>query len=503
MSNTPTETKSSGYGQILSSSLLTGGAQIVTMLAAFVRMKVAAVTIGTAGVGMLGLLTQSTGLVAAIAGLGLSNSGVREVAAAAGSGDAAKRARVIRSLRVLTWITGLLGALICVLFAGPLSRTTFGDESHRTGFMVLGAALFMTELATGQSALLRGLGRIRELAIQSVVISLVSTVVTGTCYYVWGLDGIVPSLVALALLTLAGSWWYARKVEVLQVSLSPFELWHEAKGMLRMGLAFVWSSSVNMGMTYVVAVMVRDHLGLEGNGFYMAAWGMSGLFVGLVLTAMGQDFYPRLTGMIHKPVEACRLINEQTEIGILLALPGVVATVSLAGWLVPLLYSAAFLPAVGAVAWFCLGCFWRITSFPLGYTLIAKGESFWFALTETAFCALNVGLAWLGLKYGGLAGVALGFAAMYLSYTVIMRVIVGRLLGFSYSQPAWVLAVVGSALVIAAAFIGPWLGLILTAGCAVFCLRGVLHRLGPDNRLVLKLMRLPGVNRLTPRPNRD
>jgi antigen flippase len=48
------------------------------------------------------------------------------------------------------------------------------------------------------------------------------------------------------------------------------------------------------------------------------------MFAAFVLSAMGTDFYPRLTAVIEDREAAVRAVNEQTEIGILLALPGLV-----------------------------------------------------------------------------------------------------------------------------------------------------------------------------------
>ena len=47
---------------------------------------------------------------------------------------------------------------------------------------------------------------------------------------------------------------------------------------------------------------------------------------------MAADFYPRLTAAITRPEEANRLVNEQAHVGLLLAGPGVIATLAFARW---------------------------------------------------------------------------------------------------------------------------------------------------------------------------
>lgn len=481
----------SGYNQILKSSIMTGGAQVLTLIAGFIRMKIAALCMGPSGVGMIGLFNQSTVFVIALAGLGLNSSGVREVAAAEGTGDPEKLARVVRSLRLFVLGTGLLAALFCYFFSTYLSKWTFGDESQSSSFALLGIALFLSEISNGQAALLRGLGKIRELAFISVLVSFGSTVLAGTCYWIWAAKGIAFALVAMAAMGLLGSWWYARQIKLVPVSLSLREVLKEGSGMLKMGLSFVWSSFVMMGVSFLIGILVREHLGLQGNGFYQAAWGMSGLFVGFVLGAMGQDFYPRLTGLIDRREEACRLINQQIEIGVLLALTGIVGTIAFSHWLIPLLYSKDFLPASDAVVWFTLGCFGRIVSWPLGYVLIAKGESMWYAVTETLFALMQLLFSWLGLKYWGLTGISCAFALLYVFHGTLMRILVGRLIGFRYRSESLHLIAIGLIVSIFAMFSGPWFGIPLVAACAIFCIRGVSCRLDEESALLKKIRAIP------------
>ena len=57
---------------------------------------------------------------------------------------------------------------------------------------------------------------------------------------------------------------------------------------------------------------------------------------------MGADFYPRLTAVADDHKECNRLVNEQAEVGLLLAGPGVIATLTFAPLVIWLFYSSAF-----------------------------------------------------------------------------------------------------------------------------------------------------------------
>lgn len=479
------------YSNILRSTVFSGGSQVVSAGAALVRNKIAAVCIGVGGIGILGLYTQAANLISAVAEMGLTSSAVREVAIARGSDDTGRLAQVIRSLRMVVLATGAAAAGVCMLLAPWLSRLTFGDNSHQLGFLFVGGALFLTQVAAGQTALLRGLGRIREIAIQRATVAVVATSAAGCCYLAWGINGIAPSLLVIGAVTLAGSWWYARRVKVEHVKLGWRAVLAETRRLLGMGLAFLWVSLASVGVAYLIGIMIRGELGVKGNGIYQAAWGISGYFIGFVLNAMGEDFYPRLTGVIQNHEEAGALLNAQTEMGILLGLPGMVATSACATWAVSLLFSPAFSPAADAVAWFNLGCFGRVVSWPLSFVLMARGESVLYAANTSLFAMLNLLFSWIGLQHHGIAGVAVGFATMHAFNFLTLRLLVGRRLGFHYTPSARRLIPLGAACLIAAPFVGPWCGMLLALILGCVSLRILASRLGPDHRLIHHAKRFP------------
>ena len=81
---------------------------------------------------------------------------------------------------------------------------------------------------------------------------------------------------------------------------------------------------MTLGTAYLMRIiMLRKFEPLTAAGCYQAAWGLGGYYVGFILQAMGADFYPRLTAVASDHVECNRLVNEQAEVGLLLAGPGV------------------------------------------------------------------------------------------------------------------------------------------------------------------------------------
>ena len=82
------------------------------------------------------------------------------------------------------------------------------------------------------------------------------------------------------------------------------------------------------------------------------------------LAALAADYYPRLTGIVDDKTAAIHLINHQTEIALLLAGPVFLAMMALAPWVIRILYTASFLPAVEVLRWQILSDVLKIQPVP-------------------------------------------------------------------------------------------------------------------------------------------
>jgi len=72
---------------------------------------------------------------------------------------------------------------------------------------------------------------------------------------------------------------------------------------------------------------------------------------------------------------ACnRLVNEQTRVGLLLAGPGVLGTLTFAPVVIALFYSGKFGAAVGILRWICLGTTLQVITWPMSFIIVAKGS---------------------------------------------------------------------------------------------------------------------------------
>jgi PST family polysaccharide transporter len=464
------------YGQILKSSALIGGSSVINIALGIVRTKVLALLLGPSGVGLLGLYGSISDLARNIAGMGISNSGVRQIAEAASTEDSQRIARTVTTLRKVALLLGIVGALGLLALSRPVAKLSFGDSQHTGSVAMLSLAVFFGAVAGGQAALVQGMRRIGDLARMSVLGGLLGTAFSIPLVYWLGVRGVVPFLVAVSGMSIIVCWWYARKIKVERVVLSWGEVAGEASALLKLGFVFMSVALMTMGAAYVVRVIVVRQIGVEAAGFYQAAWTLAGLYVGFILQAMGADFFPRLTAVANDNAECNRLVNEQAEIGLLLAGPGILATLTFAPLVITLFYSNKFGPAIGLLRWNCLGMLLRVGTWPMGFMLLAKNERGLCFITELLSNVVYLVLVWLGVSAFGLAGTGIAFFGLYVFYWALMFTVVRRLSGFAWSPANVRMGLVFGPL-IAATFVGEyWLPQVASVllGTAATLLAGLI-----------------------------
>ena len=426
---------SSSYRQILRSSSIIGGASVINIVLGIARMKVAAVFLGPAGVGLIGLLTNLTGVATAVAGMGVGNVGVRQIAEAAGKNDEAAIAQVRRALFWATLFLAALGAGVFWLLRGVLADKVLHDPALASDVGWLALAVGLAIASASQNALLNGLRRIGDLSRVSVYSGALSAVLGVAVLAIWGRAGLLAFILIAPIASFVlGHWYVSRLPKVAEVNVPFSELRQQWSTLAKLGFAFMLSGLVGMLGQLLVRSMIQKELGLQELGYFQAAWTISMTYIGFVLGAMGADYYPRLTAAISDHAAVNRMVNEQTEVALLLAAPVLLAMMALAPWVIQLLYSREFQPAAEVLHWQILGDILKVASWPLGFIILAAGDGKTFVFSETVGIGTFVLLTWLTLPSLGLEASGLSFIGLYAAYLPLVFWLAKRRTKFSWAS---------------------------------------------------------------------
>jgi len=426
----------SSYRQIMKATSLFGGVQVFQILTQIIKSKAVAVLLGTTGMGISGLLTSTTGFVAAITNFGLGTSGIKSIAEANGSGDENRIAIIISVLRKCVWITGLLGMLITLIFSPWLSQLTFGNNNYTLAFIWLSITLILNQLSSGQLVVLQGLRKYKYLANANLTGAIGGLFISLPMYYFWGIDGIVPAIIGTSILNLIRSWYFVRKVEIKKINVSREITLAEGKAMLKIGFAISLSGIASIGTSYLIKIFISNFGGIEQVGLYTAGFTLLNSYVGLIFSAMGTDYFPRLSAHADDNVYCQTKINEQADISFLLLTPILVIFLVFCPLIIKVLFTPDFLSIDKMLNWAILGMLFRIASWSISFIFLAKGHAKIFFLNEIIANTNIILLNTLGYYYGGLEGIGVAFLFTYILYFLQMSFVSYKLYKIKLSRQA-------------------------------------------------------------------
>ncbi|MBC7979599.1 MAG: oligosaccharide flippase family protein [Armatimonadetes bacterium] len=489
-----------GYRTIFKSSSLLGGSQGVCYVFGLARTKALAYLLGPAGVGLVGLYASISGTLGTFAGMGLGESSIREVATAHGSGSPVQFGRAVKIIRRACFMSGIVGVVLSIIFANYLSVQSFGNGDHTKAIMILGLTLLGGAFTAGEMAILQGTGRYMEMAKMNIVSSVVGILPVVLIYVWWQERGIIPAFLMGSLLSALTTRWFSRTVTVPGCCITWKETLAGIKPLFSLGAAFMLTGLLWAGKDMVIRSSITRTYGLDSAGIYQSAWAVSGLFVNFVLRAMGMDFYPRLTAMIGDHGAMVRAVNQQIEIGVLLALPGVIATITCAPMVILILYSSKFHAASGLLAVMSCGVFFKVVSYPLNTIQLAKGDARGFAAFGIGLGLFEAVITVLMLWKFGLMGSAVAFPIACLVHVFAMGIVGRRTISYQIERECRTLLFAALGLIsislVVAFFLQGYnalgVGVILSAISSIYSMRGLARRLGSDHRIVKMLARVPG-----------
>lgn len=424
----------SSYRQIMAATSLFGGVQVFQIIIQIIRSKFVAVLLGPAGMGIVGLLTSTLGLISGLTNFGLGTSAVKDIAEARSSENETRIATVTIVLRRLVWISGTIGTIVVLATSPWLSRLTFGNNEYTLAYIWISISLLFNQLSSGQMVLLQGMRKLQYLAQANLFGSLLGLLITVPLYYKLGIDGIVPGIIITSVLSFLIALFFANKITLKKVRVSKIRTIAVGRNMVTMGFMISLSGFISLGVSYLLQIFINRHGGVADVGLYNAGFTLINTYVGLIFTAMATDYYPRLSAIAHNNLLCKETINQQAEIALLILAPIVVCFLVFINWAIILLYSSKFIAVNTMIYWAALGMFFKAASWAIAFIFLAKGTSklfFWNELSGNLYMLiLNVS----GYYFFGLTGLGISFLVGYLVYLIQVFIIAKLKFEFSFNS---------------------------------------------------------------------
>ena len=399
-----------------------GGVQVVGILCSIVRVKLVAMWLGPTGVGLFNLYNRALEMVHTATNLSIRQSSVPDISQAAEDEDKTRLQRMITGVRRWTHWLALAGVIILCALAPLLSQLTFGDGDHIWGFVALSAALLFNTVTNGELAVMQGLQKMKRLANATMWGTVFGLVVSIPLFYFLRQDSVIPSIIAYAAGCLIFAYLF-RDRDYPAVKMSVSETAVMGKGFVKLGVYMTIGTFVSILMDYVFNAWLNVHVDTKEVGFYGAGYTLFNKYTGLVLTALGMEYFPRLSSVAHSAKRLTVYVVKEINVAMMVMAAIVPLFLLLRSEVVNLLYSEEFQVILTFVSWGLLGTVFRTFSWCLAFVILAKGDGRTFVVTETISDVIGLGLNIGCYLLWGLNGLGIAFMAWYIIYSVMMLVV--------------------------------------------------------------------------------
>ncbi|MDQ1095118.1 MULTISPECIES: oligosaccharide flippase family protein [Chryseobacterium] len=407
------------YKDTFKNTLAFGGVQILTILISLIRGKAIAMLLGPIGMGINNLFVSSLNIITTFTELGLELSAVREI-----SGNKDDKEKVSKKIRIterLFIFCGVLGAVITALLSPLLSQWTFGNHNYTYSFVLLSFFVFFTAINKSYQTVLRGLQKINMIIKSGIVGSLASLVFSIPFFYFFKENGIVPSLIVTIVATLISSWFFRRKIVISKVQVSIKDIFKDGKEMVQLGIMLIIANFLGILTKYLINIYIGKTGNLADIGFYGAAISIGSQYVGFILASLSADYFPRLSSVNTDAIQMNKVVNEQSEVVLLLATPLLILMMITAPLMIRILLSKEFLVIESFIRFIAIGSFFQVSSFCMGYISFAKNDRKVYLFLEGGLSnILQLIFSILGYYFFGLKGLATAFLLVYFFYFIII-----------------------------------------------------------------------------------
>lgn len=447
----------SSYKDILKSVGVLGSVQVAKLFFGLIQNKVLALIVGASGFGIWGLFNSYVTLTGAFAALGTDQASVKQIAA--NSDDKQLLGKTLFTSRIVLFGLTSLFCLILLLLRNPICDLLFGNKLYIIGIIVTTFAIWFYSINQGNIGVLNGFRDIKGIA-KSQIFGVIAGALISFIFVVWlGEKGIPLFILSTYFVTFCFSEFLVRK-KIFTIRPTRKEFLINSKELIIIGTGLSYSAIIVSLSNYLVQILLRKAYGLELLGIYNASFTLSNVYVGMILTALTYDFFPRLSKVINDDKETNLIINKQTEVSVLLSSIGIIVLLLLSEVLFYLLYSSEFIYGTNFLRWQILGVSLRVLSFPLGYVLLLRKKIAKYVLCQSIMWFGNYFLLFAITKFLPKEYIGLNYFIAYIVYICFLIYF-----NKSFFRPSKQLYII---------FAVTWIGIIASWCVTVFCSNMIL-----------------------------
>ena len=433
--------KEASVARVLKYTGILGGVQGLYVLLGLVRNKLTSILLGVGGVGLIDMYSRTADLICSSTNLGISFCAIQHIAELNDKGvdeeglplapaDNPQLVHYIRLVRSWVAYTAMAGFLVALLLAPMWAFILLGSTRHASMVVLLSPLVPVLALSGGEMAVLRGLRRLRTIALITLCGAFTTLLITLPIYYVLGTTGIPPALVASAAVLLVMQWFAAQRIMPYRINLFSWRFLKRGRRMLQLGVGYILTGIVCSGCELLVRSYIVHYGSMAAAGLCAAGLTLTVTYTRLVFTSMDSDYFPRLSATNGDVERQNTAINRQIDVLMLLMVPLLVVFAIFLPIIVPLLYTEDFVEAIPMVYAALFYMFFKAVSSPIAYLSLARSRSRLYFFVEVSYSVAFLLTAVVGFCLWDVVGLGVALSLSNLIYLFVVWTVYGRVFGF-------------------------------------------------------------------------
>lgn len=387
---------------LLKAIFKTGSGSIINIILGVISSKVLAVTLGSSGIGLYSLINQTISTATTAGTMGGQTALVQGIASKQG-------AEKDKYLITVFWIfvCGAMAiALGFLLFPFLIAQTVFASNDEKTISLVRWMALpiILTVMYSYFISLLNGFRAIGRLAIGQLIFSIVTAVLVYPVSSLVSTGHTIAFIMMISASTIGGTIFcitVAHKEKWLNpliVNFTPRVDKEAIKHFYNIASTTLITGLVSTGILLSIRTMIIRYGGFSSAGVFSVAWGLSMMYVMLVLGSFGTYYLPTLSGINDIPSRNT-LIQNLFRISLLLIIPLIITVIVFKSLVITILYTHEFMPSLEIIRWMLLGDYFKVGGWVLAMPMLAYGDMKVFFWTESLWYVGFLILSYIGISY--------------------------------------------------------------------------------------------------------
>ena len=359
---------------IMRATAILGSSSFIQLLASIIRTKLLAILLGPSGIGLASVLNNFMATSSTFFDMGAGTSATREIAESGKSEhkiDTVGKAK--HTIIKLSWILGIIACISTIIFSKQVSIFIFGDDNFKTVIKILAFGILFNVVANVQVAFLNGLRRIGDLAKCTVIGSVFGTLVAVLIAWKYREAGVVYYVITVPIITYLTTLYFIHRLGIKRVKISSNQFSIQAIKIMQLGVPLMLAAVLGQLTMLAIRGQIVIKLGLSSVGLFEVAWGITGTYIGLVLSAMVREYYPRLVTLSNDQSATNAAVNQQALIALWLTTPLLLGISALAPLVISTLYSSEFLLIADTLRWMALGTVLKVVVWAMGFVWLSRG----------------------------------------------------------------------------------------------------------------------------------